>query len=212
MSERWSRLAPLTGVLVSVLILFGFIMSKTTPGGSSSGTKVLSWYAAHHAHQQVSDIVLALAAAFLVFFAATVSSYLRRQSGSDGPASLMVVGAALAAAGLIASFALDYAIADNYRHLSGSAAQSLNALDESFLPLPGLFVFYVASGVAILHSRALPAWLGVVMVVLGIATVTPAAVAGFFGLVLWPAVVGVMIYVRSGRAEGAVAVAEPAPA
>jgi hypothetical protein len=71
---------------------------------------------------------------------------------------------------------------------------------------------YVANGVAILASRRLPAWIGWVGLVLGVASVTPAAIAGFFGLVLWPPVVGILTYLRSSRPETAGAVVEPAPA
>jgi hypothetical protein len=173
---------------------------------------VISWYASHHANQKVGDILLAFAMVLLVFFAAATRSYLRRGSGGEGPAALMLGGAVLAAGLLIVSLCTDYALAANYNHLSPSGAQALNSLGQTFLPLPGLLAFYLASGVAILASRRLPAWMGWVGVVLGIASVTPAAIAGFFGLVLWPAVIGIVIYLRTGQPEGSSAVAAPAAA
>jgi nitrate reductase NapE component len=73
-------------------------------------------------------------------------------------------------------------------------------------------VFYIASGVAVIRSRALPVWLGWLAIVVGIVSVTPAAVIGFFGLIVWPLVLGILIYVRSGRQQAKPAVAAPAPA
>lgn len=212
MSDRLSRLAPLTGVVGGALALAGALASNSSPSGSSSGTKVISWYASHHANQKVGDILLAFAVVFLVFFAAAARSYMRRAPGGEGSAALMLGGAVLAAGLLVVGLCVDYALAADYSHLSPSGAQALNSLGNTFLPLPGLFAFYVASGVAVLVSRRLPAWMGWVGIALGIVSVTPAAVAGFFGLVLWPAIVGVVIYLRTREPEASAAVPDPAPA
>jgi hypothetical protein len=76
--------------------------------------------------------------------------------------------------------------------------------NERFFPVVmGACVFGIAAGLAILRGARLPKWLGWVIIVLGVASPTPAAEIALFGLVIWIAVVSILIFLRSAPAKAA---------
>jgi hypothetical protein len=105
-------------------------------------------------------------------------------------------------AGILAG--TEYGLAHNLHYVGLQTAQALNIVNNQlFLPLViGGCVFAIASGLAILATASLPAWLGWVAVVLGIVTAIPPI--GFFALLVllvWTLVVSVLIYMRSDSGE-----------
>ncbi|MEA2471665.1 MAG: hypothetical protein QOE38_2664, partial [Thermoleophilaceae bacterium] len=79
------------------------------------------------------------------------------------------------------------------------AAQALNMVAlKLILPLVvGLFVFGLASGLAILRGTQLPKWLGWAALAIGIIAVTPVGFVGLGLLILWTPTVGVLVWRRS---------------
>ena len=61
MSDRWSRLAPLSGVVFVVLVVASIVLSPKFPDNTASGTTVLSFYKAHAAQTQIADLLTAVA-------------------------------------------------------------------------------------------------------------------------------------------------------
>jgi hypothetical protein len=163
---------------------------------------VIAFYDAHGSSAQASDYLWMLAFAFLVLFAGSLRTFLRRTPGAEGPSAVVLAGAAVMAAGAGVYFGFDYTLASSSGHLAPAAAQALNVLAlKLFLPLSaGGFVLGVASGVAILRAALLPKWLGWVAIAIGIATVTPAGLLGIVALIFWTATVSVLVWRRGGSA------------
>ena len=202
MANRLSRLAPLTGALFSVLGLAAFLSSHTPPGVSASGSSVIVFYKAHSSGQQSSDLLWAFAWIFLLFFAGSLRSYMRRTPETEGLSALLLAGAAVMAAGGATYFGFDYTLAVSADHLQPAAAQALNllALKLVFPLAVGGCVFAVASGVAILRGAPLPKWLGWLAIVIGIALASPAAVVALIVVFVWVAIVSVLVWHRGTTA------------
>jgi len=193
MANRLSRLAPLTGALFSVLGLAAFLSSHTPPGVSASGSSVIVFYKAHSSGQQSSDLLWAFAWIFLLFFAGSLRSYMRRTPETEGLSALLLAGAAVMAAGGATYFGFDYTLAVSADHLQPAAAQALNLLALKL-------VFAVASGVAILRGAPLPKWLGWLAIVIGIMLASPAAVVALIVVFVWVAIVSVLVWHRGTTA------------
>jgi hypothetical protein len=200
MPERLNRLAPLSGIVFVVVALAAIFTSKTSPSAGASGQKVIAFYTAHSSSQKASDILFVIGFTFFLLFAGALRSALRGES--DGAATTALAGAALMTAGFGVLSVIDYAIADHPGQLTIATAQTLNTLDNDAFPVAsaGALAFGLCGGFAILNSSTLPRWLGYALVVLAIASATPAAIFGFFGIIIWTLVVSIMLYVRSGRA------------
>jgi hypothetical protein len=210
MSDRWTRLAPLTGIVFVGLLILTFAIGGGTPGVHASGAKVISYYKAHHSRQMASAFFGALGVVFLLFFAAAVRSYLRRIEGVRGLAALGFGGAVLLGVGGASFSALGWSLADARNTLDPSGAQALNVLSNDFFwPFAvGVAVFGIGYGLAIALGGALPRWLGWVAVVLGIVGVTPGSFFAFLTLMAWSLVVSVLLY-RRGSPSAVTATSSP---
>jgi hypothetical protein len=213
MSDRWSRLAPLTGVLFGVLVVVAVITNNSeTPEVSASPAKVVSYYTQHRSEIETSSILFAVAFLVLVLFAGALRSYLRRTAAAEGLGTLVLAGAVLMATGTLPGTGLEYGVAHNLHNLSPEAAKTLTFIgQELFLPvLAGGFIFGVCSGLAILRGAALPKWLGWVAIVIGIAVlIPPASFPALLAFLIWSVIVSILMYLRSGGSAGAPA-AQPA--
>jgi hypothetical protein len=195
--NRLTRLTPLTGPLFAVLTVVGFALPDG-PSANASGSRVIAYTAAHRSGVRLADIVATATAVLLVFFAGSLYSRFREtRSGTLGIVAL--VGAGIAAVGILLSTTVSWALTDSSTHYSVAGARLLNALgDDIILPVAaGLIVFAISMGIAVLREGWLPSWLGWTIVVLGVASATPAFGLGFFGVVAWCAVTGVMLVTKA---------------
>jgi len=202
MTDRWSKLAPLTGVLFGVIVVVAIITGGgETPDANARPARVIAYYGTHRSEVETSAILFALAFLVLLLFAGVLRSYLRRTPAAEGLGSLALAGAVLMATGALIGTGVEYGLAHQLHHLGPEVAQTLNFLDnELFLPvLAGAFVFGISSGLAILRGAALPKWLGWVAIVLGVVALIPPT--GFFallGFVIWSIVASILMYLRTG--------------
>jgi hypothetical protein len=196
---RLDRFAPLTGVVYALLTLFAFGTASGAPSNSASGAKVIAFYKSHHTSARVSDTLWMVAFAFLVLFAGTLRAYLRRKASADALSSVLLAGAAVFAAGAVVYFNFDLALAVVPQHLAPADAQALNvlALNMALAPSAGAFVFGIAAGLAIIRGGALPSWLGVLAILIGVIAITPGFIAALLLFALWAAVTGVVMWRRS---------------
>lgn len=215
MTDRWSRLAPLTGALFGVIVIAGVIASGgETPKAGAAPAKVVAYYTAHRSEIETSAILFALAFLALLLFAGALRAHLRRTPGAEGLGSLVLAGGVLMTTGALIGTGVEYGLAHNLGTLRPQTAQTLNFLsNELFLPvLAGALVFGLCAGLAILRGATLPKWLGWVAIVLGIAAIVPpASFPALIGFVLWSIVTGVLLYVRTGtQADTDAPMAQPA--
>jgi hypothetical protein len=204
MLSRLSRLTPLTGVVFAVLALAGMASAQVPPGVTASGGKVLAFAVKHAASQRRADLLLIAGFSFFVFFAGSLRAHLRRSADAEAASAVALAGAAIMASGAAIYFGFDYALASAPGTLAPAAAQALNVLAlQLVFPLAvGGFVFGMASGVAILRGRQLPAWLGWAAVVIGL--LAPVWIIQVLLLYVWTLTVSVLLWRRSsGEQEGA---------
>ena len=214
MSDRLSRLAPLSGVVFFALTLAAIFTGGETPNADASAAKVIAYYASHRSAVETSAILIALAFLFLVLFAGSLRSYLRRTPAAEGLAALSLAGAVVMAVGALIVTGIEYGLAHNLSDLTPVSAQTLSFLsNELFLVvIGGGLLFALPSGLAILRGAELPKWLGWVAVALGIFFVIPFLIfPALLGTLVWTAIVSVMIYLRSGPASAEPAAAPGAP-
>jgi hypothetical protein len=207
MSDRLSRLAPLTGVVFAVLTVVAGATGSESPGTKDPPAKIVAYYATHESEVKTSALLFALAFLILVLFAASLRSYLRRTPAAEGLSALVLAGAVLIAAGALISAGVEFGLANEIHHLGPETVQTLNFITEevAFLPvIGGAFLLAIGSGLAILRGAPLPKWLGWVAVVLGIAAlVPPASFPSLLGFAIWSAIVSILIYRRAGRVTSA---------
>jgi hypothetical protein len=212
MTDRWSRLAPLTGIVFAVLAVAAIFSGGETPDANANAVKVIAYFAKHRSEVETSNILFALAFIAVVLFAAALRSYVR--PAAEGLGALILAGAVIMSVGAVTVSGIEYGLAHHLAELSPSTAQTLNVLtNELGLPiLAGAFVFAVGSGLAILRGAALPKWLGWVAIVLAIAVlIPPIGFPALLGFVIWSIVVSILMYVRMGEsAETPTVASQPA--
>jgi hypothetical protein len=197
--DRWSRLAPLTGVVFAVLAVAAFASASGAPSATASGSRVIAFYEAHGSSARTSDYLWMFAFAFFLLFAGSLRNFLRRTPSAKALSSVVLAGAAALTVGATVYFGFDYALATVPSHLDPAAAQALNVLAlKLFLPVAGAsLVFGLASGLAILRGAELPKWLGWAAISIGIITATPAGLLGVVALIFWTAIVSLLVWKRS---------------
>lgn len=200
--NRLNRLMPLTGV-VFLALMVAVMTGPSTPDVNASGAKIIDFYGKHRGYLQAQAYLLAYAGIFLVWFTATICSYLRR-AGARTSAAAALCGSVIVGAAFGVGAATNILLTHKSVTLTASSAQTLNlvANDLPFVALfAGVLLTMVSLGAAVLSTRALPAWLGWTAVVFGIA----AGVGTFVSWLalpastLWIAVASVMLYRRESR-------------
>jgi hypothetical protein len=192
MSSWLSRWAPASGVLAGALVAIAFFASPNSPGDNATGAQVIAWYSSHHTADFVFDILAGVAVLFLVLFAVAVPRQVR--TGDRWLAHGALAAAAFGGVGFLTSIGFDAVLAQDHSHLTIASAQTLSLLENDFfLPiLVGFALFGILTGLAVVVGRILPAWMGWVMFVFGLACL--AGPIGFFGIlatVLWVLVAGI---------------------
>jgi hypothetical protein len=198
--SRLSRFAPLTGVVFALLGFAGFVISKASSlSFTASGSQVIAFYAAHHAGQAASDILLTVGFAMFLLFAGSLRDRLRRADEREPLGAVAMVAAGVMTAGVLAFFSVDFTLASANGHLAPDVAQALNLLAFR-LVLPacaGSLVFGITAGLAVIRSAIVPRWLGGVAIVIGLVGVSPLLTVALMALYAWALVVAVILVVRT---------------
>ena len=201
MLKRWSRLAPLTGIVFVGLIVACVAVSGSTPSDKASGAKVITYFHKHSTAQMVSAYLLAVAAVFGLYFYGALRSYLQRSNEATNLASTMFGGAILFGAAMGIGAGTTASLAHHPTRLSVDAAQALNIVNNElfgYLFAAGLIVTMLSAGLAIVRSKSLPAWLGWSAVVIGVAPLTYVLLwPAFMAAGIWTLIVSVLVYQRA---------------
>lgn len=203
---RFERLAPLTGVVFLVLIVVLLITSGETPETDDSTREVVQFWQDNDTKQMFVSAGGVISSVFLLWFAASLRGALWQAEGGSGRlATLSFGGAVLAVSGMMILFGVNFAVAESADDAPASAVHALSTLNNGlFFPFIGGFgVFMLASGLAALRTRALPAAAGWVAIVLGVLSFTPVGFFAFLGATIWVGVVGVLLYRRGSEARTA---------
>jgi hypothetical protein len=192
MSAWLSKWGPASGVLAGGLVVVAFFASPNMPGDNATGAQVIAWYGSHHGSDFVFDVLGGLAVLFLVLFAVTLARQVR--TGDRWLAHGALAGAVFGGVGFLTAIGFDEVLAQAHSHLTAASAQTLSLLaNDFFLPIViGFALFGLLTGLAVVAGRILPAWMGWIMFVAGLACL--AGPLGFFGVlatVLWVLVAGI---------------------
>ena len=211
MSDRWSRLAPLTGVLFVALVVAANVLTGSTPGSKATATKVITFYHSHRAREDTAAYLTGLSLFVGLFFYGLLRSHLRRVAATERLAAIAFAGAVLFAVGGGLSAGITLTLADVPTRLDASSAQALNLLRNDltvFLLLAGIAVLLFASGLAIVRTALLPRWLGWFALAFGVVGLTPAGFVSFLAVGVWTLGVSIVLYMRAARPDAA-ATGEP---
>jgi hypothetical protein len=208
MKDGWTRLVPLTGVVVVVLGA-GLIALPASPSASASAAKAVSFFSEHRRSQEASAFVVWYAMLFTVVFAASVRKHLRDSGASDSLVALGFLGSGFFALAFSVAAGMLYAAADVPTKISPSAEQALNVVQDNVFPavFVGLALAMLGYGLAIVRAQVkmLPAWLGWLALLVALAAVIPpASPVSLLGFLLWTLLTSVILFLRQGRAASAV--------
>ena len=194
-TERTERLAPLAGVLFTVIFAVGFLTSGETPDTKATGQEVISHYD-DSGEIFASMLALVICAVLFMFFAGALRSRLRAV-GAEWLASVSFGGAVVYTVGLGLFAMSQIALVDAADLGQPEVAQALNIIDnDNFFPtVIGLAVVLLATGWHVLATRSLSSWLGWVSVLLGVlALAGPVGFIAFLLFPVWVLVVAVTLY------------------
>lgn len=205
MINRLSRWAPLVGVGFTICLAVAFF-GPTTPDTNDSPAKVAAFYVSHRSGLKVQAYFLGYGAILLVCFIAVLAAYLRRR-GTNALSTAAVGGAILLAAAMAIGAGTNLMLADKAAVSSPSTATTLNLINNNgFIVVlaAGVAIMMATIGIAMLATKAFPAWMGWVALVCALGAVT--GFLAWFALILtglWVAVASVMLYQRMDAEETA---------
>ena len=197
MKRAW--LAPLTGLVFIVLMIVGFIVTGEPPDANDDVQDIVNFYLDEKDSIEAGVFILALATVFFVFFA----NYLRVLFRESTLSATILVGAAIFTVGGAIDGTILVATAEAADDIEPTSVQTLQALwDNDFIPLAiGLAVFLTSVGICILRTAVLPKWLGWVVLVLALISVTPLGFFAFPGTGLLVLVLSIWLAVKEHRAS-----------
>jgi hypothetical protein len=194
----------LVGVAVAYAAFFlvVFATGGEGPDTNTAGAKIIADYDKSATLVHLASYAMVIAAAALIFFGAALRRALRRER-ADWLADAAFAGTIVMAVTLVGFSVTAIAMRDAVSTGNASVAQSINILDHSnFVPaMLGLCCILLATGLCALRTGALPKWLAVLSVVLGVAS--PLGPAAFLPFVLFPVWVIVTAAVTARRLSSA---------
>ncbi|MEZ0580953.1 hypothetical protein [Nocardioides sp. MH1] len=191
------RRRTLVGLAVAVLV--GYVVLMASGADIAADTKVSDIQDLYDYSRTIAQVIAFGAMVFvalLLFFGAALRHALR-QRGATWPADVTFLGF-----GALAATVASWAVEDSamWRAVDvgdESAIRTLAAItDAGFLPLMASMVaLYVGTGIAGLTTAAIPKWLAIASIAIGV--VAPMSVLGFVGAALLPVwVLAVALTVR----------------
>jgi hypothetical protein len=208
MKKDW--LVPLTGVAFLVLVIAGFLVGGEPPSADDPVEEIVEFYVDDKDSIIVGAFLISLGTVLFVFFA----NYLRTLFRETATSATILVGASIFAVGAAIDTTIAVALAEAADDIEPASVQTLQALwDNDFVPLAvGIAVFLISLGISILRTAVLPRWLGWVVLVLALISVTPAGFIAFPGTGLLILVLSVMLTVRARRTGTPPSATPPPPA
>lgn len=196
--------ARLTGIAFAVAFLGGLATGGEPPEADAPTDEVVRYFEDNASALRVSSFVAVVAAAALVLFGSQLRALLRRGPAdwSAGLGAVVTAGTALYATGLAVFAVCGGALADASDLGDETVLRALLVLDANsfFVLMTGMTVVLLASGLRTIRSGALPRWLAVVTIVLGV--LAPAGPGGFVAFAAFPFwVVAVAVLGRSATAD-----------
>ena len=167
-------LAPLTGVLFFVLAVVRFAMVPYPPVATEATIdEMVTFFEDVGDRVFMASLVQSWAAVMFLLFAAVLFKAMRTR-GADASAIGMIAGAAVFTAGTTLDATI-YAAAERAIDVDPVAMQTLLAFyDLDWLPATaGMSVFLISWGAGIIRHGGLPAWIGWIIAIAGLQSLSP---------------------------------------
>lgn len=202
MARAQRSFLPLTGAVFAILFIVTFLIGEESPGADDPVQEVVSFYMDKESSLMIATIVGAIGALFFLFFVGYLRSVLRAAEGGPGTLSSIAAGGGIiATTGMLIFAGLGFVLTEGIDEgFEPATVQTLNALNSNFFfPLAGgLAAFLLATGLVGVRTRALPAWLGWVAILLAIATFTPLGFFAFLASILWVLITSIVLWTSQG--------------
>ena len=206
-TSRFERLLPLAGVLGGLVFAAATIMTAKEPSIGDGEQKYVQWYADHVTVEVVAGFGAAYFCVLMLLFTTAIRRALRSgERGSSAHANAAFAGGIVVAIGITVFGLMGMASAEAADKHNSQAVITLGYLNDNtwLLFIAGLAVFYLATGLGGLRTGALPKWLSIVTLVLGVlGLLGPAGIAVFFATPVWLIVTGIVLYRRQPAATPA---------
>lgn len=199
-ANRLEKLAPLTGVIMVVLMMAGasLVSAFDYLPAPDSAVEIFSQNSNRVA---IGGLVGAISAIFLAWFAGSVFSALRGREGGTGRLSMIAFGGGLfCAIGVALGYMIIYAAGARAGRPGGISPDQAVMMYDLYTAIlggvvsVGLAVFIGASGAVSLRTQLFPTWLGWASVIFAVGLLTPLNYI-FEGLALiWMVIVSIRLY------------------
>ena len=199
--ERWAALG---GVLYVVLFAIGTILHFSgSPAGDAAPSKVIAWYSdSGHRHRlDIGWALIVLGLFFFLWFLSALRQALIRLVGEGFLPTLATVGGAVYAALALAAVAVSEGIRtmsnDTYHHQV--YPELVHAANDASYVLhstggAGIGAMMIAASLAVVRTRALPAWLGWIGVAAGIIALASIVFFPWFVIALWLLAASIILF------------------
>ena len=202
MTERWERLAPLTGVVAVALWIVGIVVIEGTADRSGeSAAEVLAAFDEDGTSILVGAFLFALGTAFFVWFLGSLRAAFLAAEGTPGRLTAVAfaggVGKAVFDLAVMGTLAAG-AIAADEGDFAPEAAQAVAAIDTAFFVGAEFMaaVFMSAAAFVVVRTRVLPVWLGwlAAVIAVGVLVIPIGWAFLLFGLPLWVLLASVLLW------------------
>ncbi|HEY3715668.1 MAG TPA: hypothetical protein VGL39_14175 [Jatrophihabitantaceae bacterium] len=199
-TSRFERLLPLAGALGGLVATTAMILTINEPSITDGEQKYVRWYSDHQAVETIAGFAAIYFCVLMLFFATAVRRALRSgERGSSAHANAAFAGGIVFGIGITLMAMVSFANVEAADKHNVQAVISLGYLSDStwLLFIAGLAAFYLATGLGSLRTGALPKWLAIVTIVLGVLSLTgPTGIAVFFATPVWLIVTSILLYRR----------------
>ena len=177
-------LAPLTGTLFVVLAIISFMVGGEPPDIDKPAQEIVDHYVDDKDRIMFGVLLGGIATTLFVFFGGYVRRVLQdAQTERSMLPTVAFAGVIIFAVGLAIDGTISITLAETADDIDPTAVQALAALwQNDFIPFAiGLQVFFLALGLSVVRTGAIPKWIGWIAILLAVVAVTPVGFAAFIG-------------------------------
>jgi hypothetical protein len=200
-TSKFEKFLPMSGVLAGILFAIASFLPVIDEKVGNPERALATWQG-HEARNVIGGIAAAYLAVVLVFFASGVRQALRSREPEESTySSVAYAGGVLLAGAFAIQAMLMFAGADAAAQDDAAAMNVLTYVGgASWIPWAvGSAAFLVATGLGGLRTGALPKWLAIVTLVLGVGNLLgPTGILVYLAYPVWLVVAGAVLTARSG--------------
>jgi len=205
-TSKFDRFLPISGIIAGLLFAAANVMTDA-PGLTAPAAKHIQWFEDHKAVNIISGVASGYFLVAMVLFAAGLRAALRaRESEGASYSTVAFAGGLLVAIFVLGNGLLNLLSVEAANHKAGDVLMTLAyAMDLGWLPWAAASaVLFLGAGIGGLATKALPKWLSIVTIVMGVLSMTgPTGILVFFATPLWLITTGIVL-ARRQRSEATV--------